>query len=176
MGMKLMYISSSFPMKCRRQTNHTSITALLKRSIGCMPGSQTKLRYIEKCTIITVLIFVQVLPMVALFIVAFAMSFAVLMSHDQGFADIPNSLLTTFVMMTGEVDFRDTFLGYAASAGFHFLQRLLLVVFLILVTIGITNLLTGLAVGDTAEIMERSREENLLRKVRKKQSKIPKMS
>ena len=104
--------------------------------------------------------------MVALFIVAFAMAFSVLMSHDPGFTDIPNSLLTTFVMMTGEVDFRDTFLGYAASAGFNFLQRLLLVVFLILVTIGITNLLTGLAVGDTAEIMERSREENLLRKVR----------
>jgi small-conductance mechanosensitive channel len=104
--------------------------------------------------------------MVALFIVAFAMAFSVLMSHDPGFTDIPNSLLTTFVMMTGEVDFRDTFLGYAASAGFNFLQRLLLVVFLILVTIGITNLLTGLAVGDTADIMERSREENLLRKVR----------
>ncbi|CAB4025918.1 transient receptor potential channel pyrexia-like, partial [Paramuricea clavata] len=92
------------------------------------------------------------------------MAFSVLMSHDQGFTDIPNSLLTTFVMMTGEVDFRDTFLEYTASAGFHFLQRLTLVVFLILVTIGLTNLLTGLAVGDTAEIMKRSREENLLRK------------
>jgi hypothetical protein len=104
--------------------------------------------------------------MVLLFIVAFAMAFSVLMSHDQGFANIPNALLTTFVMMTGEVDFRDTFLEFAANDGFHFLQRLLLVVFLILVTIGITNLLTGLAVGDTADIMKRSTEENVLRKVR----------
>jgi hypothetical protein len=104
--------------------------------------------------------------MVVLFIVAFAMAFSVLMSHDPGFTNIPNSLLTTFVMMTGEVDFRGTFLQNDAISGFHFLQRLLLVVFLILVTIGITNLLTGLAVGDTADIMKQSREENLLGKVR----------
>lgn len=104
--------------------------------------------------------------MVSLFIIAFAMAFSVLMSHDQGFTPIPISLLTTFVMMTGEVGFRDTFLGNTPIAGLHSLQKLFLVIFLIMVTIGLTNLLTGLAVGDTAEIMKRAREEKLLHKVR----------
>ena len=67
--------------------------------------------------------------------------------------------------MTGEVDFRDTFLGHTPIAGLHSLQKLFLVIFLILVTIGLTNLLTGLAVGDTAEIIKRAREEKLLHKV-----------
>jgi transient receptor potential cation channel subfamily A protein 1 len=108
----------------------------------------------------------QVLPMVLLFIVAFAMAFSVLMPQDQGFTSIPISLLTTFVMMTGEVDYRDTFLGNTSSVGLHYVQKWFLVIFLILVTIGLTNLLTGLAVGDTAEIMKRARQEKLLHKVR----------
>lgn len=102
--------------------------------------------------------------MVVFFIVAFALAFFVLMPQDSGFNTIPTFFLTTFVMMTGEVDFRGTFLASGTSS-FHALQRLFLIVFLLLVTIAIMNLLTGLAVGDTNEIMERSRETKRLHKV-----------
>jgi ABC-type antimicrobial peptide transport system permease subunit len=101
--------------------------------------------------------------MVTLFIIAFAMAFLML-SQDEGFTTIPISFLTTFVMMTGEMDFRDTFLGNGTSA-FTILQKLFLMLFLLLITIAIMNLFTGLAVGDTAEIMKRANQERRLYKV-----------
>ncbi|CAB4025237.1 transient receptor potential cation channel subfamily A member 1-like [Paramuricea clavata] len=104
----------------------------------------------------------KVLPMVTLFIIAFAMAFLML-SQDEGFTTIPISFLTTFVMMTGEMDFRDTFLGNGTSA-FTILQKLFLMLFLLLITIAIMNLFTGLAVGDTAEIMKRANQERRLYK------------
>lgn len=101
--------------------------------------------------------------MVTLFIIAFAMAFLML-SQDEGFTTIPISFLTTFVMMTGEMDFRTTFLGNGTSA-FTILQKLFLMLFLLLITIAIMNLFTGLAVGDTAEIMKRANQERRLYKV-----------
>ncbi|CAB4025235.1 transient receptor potential cation channel subfamily A member 1 [Paramuricea clavata] len=114
------------------------------------------------CTINVIKEIIQVLPMVTLFIIAFAMAFLML-SQDEGFTTIPISFLTTFVMMTGEMDFRDTFLGNGTSA-FTILQKLFLMLFLLLITIAIMNLFTGLAVGDTAEIMKRANQERRLYK------------
>lgn len=86
------------------------------------------------------------------------------MSAAEGFTTIPISFLTTFVMMTGEMDYRGTFLGNDRNS-FHALQKLILIAFLVLVTIAIMNLLTGLAVDDTNEIMKRSKQEERLYKV-----------
>ena len=106
--------------------------------------------------------FFQVLPLVVLFIAAFSLSLSLLMPLDEGFKNVPISLLTTFVMMTGELDYRDTFLG---NGTLHVLQKILLVFFILVMSIAIMNLLTGLAVGDTNEIMNRSKEERRLYKV-----------
>ena len=84
------------------------------------------------------------------------------MPFDQGFKSIPLSLLTTFVMMTGEIDYRDTFL---ASGPLHVLQKIFLVFFILMISITVMNLLTGLAVDDTNEIMKRSKEEKRMNKV-----------
>ena len=67
-------------------------------------------------------------------------------------------------MMTGEVDYRGTILENGRSS-FHALQRLFLIIFLLLVTVAIMNLLTGLAVGDTKDVMERSKQTKRLYKV-----------
>ena len=99
------------------------------------------------------------------FIVAFGMAFYVLRPDDEGFTSIHNSLLTTFVMMTGELDYRDTFLEDGPTFVYTHGQRILFVVFLIVVTITIMNLLTGLAVGDTSAILKRSKVEKLRYKV-----------
>ena len=104
----------------------------------------------------------QVLPLVVLFIAAYSFSFSLLSPSDQGFNSIPVSLLTTFVMMTGEIDYRDTFL---ASSPLHALQKIFLVLFILMISIAIMNLLTGLAVDDTNEIMKRSKEEKRMNKV-----------
>jgi Ca2+/Na+ antiporter len=100
--------------------------------------------------------------MVVLFIAAFSLSVSLLMPLDQGFKNVPISLLTTFVMMTGELDYRDTFL---VNGTLHFLQKIFLVFFILVMSIAIMNLLTGLAVGDTNEIMNRSKEEKRIYKV-----------
>ncbi|CAB3988863.1 transient receptor potential cation channel subfamily A member 1-like [Paramuricea clavata] len=105
----------------------------------------------------------KVLPLVLLFVLAFSLSLSLLMPLDEGFNNMPISLLTTFVMMTGELDYRDTFL---ASGPLHFLQKILLVLFILMISITIMNLLTGLAVGDANEIMERSKEEKRIHKAK----------
>ena len=102
------------------------------------------------------------LPLVLLFIVAFSLSFSLLIPLDQGFRNIPISILTTFVMMTGELDYRDIFLP---SRLLHVLQKILLVLFILMISIAVMNLLTGLAVDDINEIMTRSKEEKRIFKV-----------
>ena len=110
------------------------------------------------------LLFLQVIPMVLLFIIAFAFVFTMLMPRDNGFAMFTTSFLTTFVMMSGEIDFRDVFLD-SEDTSFRYLQRIFLIFFLILVCIAVMNLLTGLAVDDTNEIMRRSQQEKRIHKV-----------
>lgn len=104
------------------------------------------------------------LPIVFLFIIGFSIAFSLLLSAAQGFTTVHISFLTTFVMMTGEMDYREIFLGNDANS-IHALQKLILIAFLVLVTISIMNLLTGLAVDDTNEIMKRSKQEERLYKV-----------
>jgi hypothetical protein len=99
------------------------------------------------------------------FIIAFGMAFYVIRSEDEGFTTIHNSLLTTFVMMNGELDYRDTFLLNGPNEFYTHIQRIFLVVFLIVVTIAIMNLLTGLAVGDISAMLKRSKVEKLRYKV-----------
>ena len=65
-------------------------------------------------------------------------------------------------MMAGELDYRDTFLP---SGPLHVLQKILLVLFILVISVAIMNLLTGLAVDDTNEIMNRSKEEKRIYKV-----------
>ena len=86
---------------------------------------------------------------------AFSMAFFVLFhKEDAGFDNIVKSFVTSFAMMVGEVDYRDTFLQ---NKGENFALRLVfLVLFLIVVGILLMNLLTGLAVGDIGMIMKRS--------------------
>lgn len=99
----------------------------------------------------------KVLPMVILFIFAFSMAFFLLMNNDEGFQDIPISMLTTSVMMAGEIDFREVFLE---KEGPHILlERVFVLGFLVIITIVIMNLLVGLAVGDTDKTMKRSKVE-----------------
>ncbi|XP_028392041.1 transient receptor potential cation channel subfamily A member 1-like [Dendronephthya gigantea] len=105
----------------------------------------------------------MVLPLVVLFIIAFSLSFSLLMPQDPGFDNIPISFLTTFVMMTGELDYRDTFL---ASGPLHVMQKILLLLFILMISIAIMNLFTGLAVGDANEILSQSKEKRRIDKAR----------
>ena len=90
--------------------------------------------------------------------------FVLLHQKDEGFENIVRSFVTSFVMMGGEVDFRD---AYLQQTGENFVLILLfLVLFLALMSILLMNLLTGLAVGDIGVIMKRSLAEKRIQRVR----------
>jgi transient receptor potential cation channel subfamily A protein 1 len=104
------------------------------------------------------------MPIILLFIVAFAVAFLALMKNDEGFNGFPISILTTFVMVIGEIDYRDVFLQDRNSSN-QFFQRLFLVLIVVLCGIVLMNFLIGLAVDDTSKIIERSEAEKRMEKV-----------
>ena len=109
--------------------------------------------------------FFKVFVPVSFFIIAFSMTFYVLLhEQDDGFENVVRSFITSFAMMVGEVDYRDTFLE---KTGQNFALMLFFVVlFLALMSILLMNLLTGLAVGDIGVIMRRSLAEKRIQRVR----------
>lgn len=75
-------------------------------------------------------------------------------------------------MMNGEIDYRDTFLcdkdcdGNCDNKSPFFVLRLTtLLLFLLLISIAMMNLFTGLAVGDTNEVLVNSEQERLWQQV-----------
>lgn len=81
---------------------------------------------------------------------AFGLSFAVLFANYPPFTNVPLSLLKTVVMMSGELEFEDMF--YNGEPGeeiqFPYTAHFLFLMFVVLVTVILTNLLVGLAVSD----------------------------
>ena len=89
--------------------------------------------------------------------------FVLLHKQDEGFENIVRSFVTSFAMMVGEVDYRETFLQHTGKN--FVLIMFVLVLFLVLMTILLMNLLTGLAVGDIGVIMRRSFAEKQIQQV-----------
>ena len=66
-------------------------------------------------------------------------------------------------MMSGEIDYRDVFLDSQSSV--YILQCVFLVLFFLVMVIVVMNVFVGLAVGDTHEMMKKSKAEKCLHKV-----------
>ncbi|XP_016309980.1 transient receptor potential cation channel subfamily A member 1a [Sinocyclocheilus anshuiensis] len=87
-------------------------------------------------------------------ILGFALAFYALMIEQQHFGRMFLSLLQTFVMMVGEINYQDNFLKpfLQGDLPFPLLTLSIFVWFVLLVPILLMNLLIGLAVGDIAEV------------------------
>ncbi|XP_042208611.1 transient receptor potential channel pyrexia-like isoform X2 [Homarus americanus] len=94
------------------------------------------------------------LAMYMFVLVAFALGFYVLLRSLPTFRTPGTALITSLVMMTGELDYESTFLTEPSESSM--LCIFLLVVFIVLVYIILSNLLVGLAVSDMYAIQHRS--------------------
>uniref|UniRef100_H2Y8X8 Ion transport domain-containing protein n=1 Tax=Ciona savignyi TaxID=51511 RepID=H2Y8X8_CIOSA len=114
--------------------------------------------------------FSQFFVVFVFFIFGFALSFTVLLGNQNLFANWYTTLVTTTVMMIGELSYGDIFYSAAGAAvGSNYgsevytteVSFVLFVIFLIVMTIIIMNLLVGLAVGDIIAVQEHATLERL---------------
>ncbi|KAJ6640634.1 Transient receptor potential cation channel subfamily A member 1, partial [Pseudolycoriella hygida] len=113
----------------------------------------------------------KVLMVFSILIIAFGLSFFILMSkasngqsaNHLSFSSIPMSLLRTFSMMLGEMDFVGTYVQpfYQNELTFPISAFILLCCFMILMPILLMNLLIGLAVGDIESVRRNAQLKRL---------------
>ncbi|XP_034025950.1 transient receptor potential cation channel subfamily A member 1b [Thalassophryne amazonica] len=85
---------------------------------------------------------------------AFSLAFYALMLNQREFSNVPLSLMQTFVMMVGELNYQNNFLDPFLSnrLPFSYLTYFIFVNFVLVMPILLMNLMIGLAVGDIAEV------------------------
>ncbi|KAM6216105.1 transient receptor potential cation channel subfamily A member 1 [Rhynchocyon petersi] len=89
-------------------------------------------------------------------LLAFGLSFYVLLSVQDAFSNPLLSIIQTFSMMLGDINYRDSFLEPLLRNELQYptLSFIQLIVFTMFVPIVLMNLLIGLAVGDIAEVQK----------------------
>ncbi|KAM7123377.1 transient receptor potential cation channel subfamily A member 1 isoform 2-T2 [Ciconia maguari] len=89
-------------------------------------------------------------------ILAFGLSFFVLLGSQQTYSTPLLSVMKTFAMMLGDINYHDAFLDPLLSneLPYPFLSYTVLIIFTLLIPILLMNLLIGLAVGDIAEVQK----------------------
>ncbi|KAG7157058.1 Transient receptor potential cation channel subfamily A member 1-like 8 [Homarus americanus] len=116
----------------------------------------------------------KVLLVFSVLIVAFGLAFYILMSHGGhlSFSNVPMSMMRTFSMMLGEVDFLTVFIYPFFHESVKDYQLLfprttfaLLLVFMILMPILLMNLLIGLAVGDIESVKKNAQLKRIAMQV-----------
>uniref|UniRef100_A0A3P8U693 Transient receptor potential cation channel, subfamily A, member 1b n=1 Tax=Amphiprion percula TaxID=161767 RepID=A0A3P8U693_AMPPE len=85
---------------------------------------------------------------------AFSLAFHALMLNQREFSSVPLSIMQTFVMMVGELNYQNNFLDANLNHELPFgpLTYFIFVSFVLLMPILLVNLMIGLAVGDIAEV------------------------
>ncbi|XP_050444857.1 transient receptor potential channel pyrexia-like [Cataglyphis hispanica] len=97
-------------------------------------------------------------------IVGFSFGFNVLHEKYKSFANPLISLLKTVIMMSGELEFEDVFFDEKAPLMYPGTAHLMLLSFVILVTVILTNLMVGLAVSDIQELRRSAGLDRLVRR------------
>ncbi|KAJ6663961.1 hypothetical protein lerEdw1_008915 [Lerista edwardsae] len=87
---------------------------------------------------------------------AFGLSFHVLLGTQRTYSLPYLSVMQTFAMMLGDINYREAFLEPLMdnTLPYPFLSYIILVIFTLLIPILLMNLLIGLAVGDIAEVQK----------------------
>ncbi|XP_069559574.1 transient receptor potential cation channel subfamily A member 1b [Brachyistius frenatus] len=96
----------------------------------------------------------RVIMLFVYMMLAFSLAFHALMLNQKEFDTVPLSVVQTFVMMVGELNYQNNFLeAYLKNElPFSALTYFIFVQFVLLMPILLVNLMIGLAVGDIAEV------------------------
>ncbi|XP_023289735.1 transient receptor potential channel pyrexia [Orussus abietinus] len=97
-------------------------------------------------------------------IIGFSLGFSVLHMNYKSFMNPLVGLLKTIIMMSGELEFEDVFFDEEAHVLYPGTAHLMLLSFVILVTIILTNLMVGLAVSDIQELRRCAGLDRLVRR------------
>ncbi|XP_032598623.1 transient receptor potential cation channel subfamily A member 1 isoform X2 [Drosophila grimshawi] len=119
---------------------------------------------------------IKVLLVFSILIIAFGLAFYILLSkiidpqpnpNHLSFSNIPMSLVRTFSMMLGELDFVGTYVNpyYRDQLKVPMTSFLILSVFMVLMPILLMNLLIGLAVGDIESVRRNAQLKRLAMQV-----------
>ena len=97
-------------------------------------------------------------------IIGFSLGFSVLHENYKSFKNPLVGLLKTIIMMSGELEFEDVFFDENDKILYPGTTHLMLLVFVVLVTIILTNLMMGLAVSDIQELRRCAGLDRLIRR------------
>ncbi|XP_046391330.1 transient receptor potential cation channel subfamily A member 1 [Ischnura elegans] len=116
---------------------------------------------------------IKVLLIFSILIIAFGLSFYILLLpiDNLSFKNVPMSLMRTFSMMLGEIDFLGTFVqsyyqvNAEKSLRYPILTFIILGIFMVFMPILLMNLLIGLAVGDIESVRRNAQLKRLAMQV-----------
>ncbi|XP_075982691.1 transient receptor potential channel pyrexia isoform X2 [Anticarsia gemmatalis] len=119
--------------------------------------------YVQMFTTVTVN-FATFLLAYSCLLIAFGLAFSVLFSNYPAFK-LPASLVKTVMMMSGELEYEDIFYNNCTNNDIHYpvTAHAMFLVFVLLVTVILTNLLVGLAVSDIQALQESAGLDRLVR-------------
>lgn len=97
-------------------------------------------------------------------IVGFSLGFCILHKNYKAFENPLVGLLKTIIMMSGELEFEDVYFDEKSKILYSGTSHLMLLSFVVLVTIILTNLMVGLAVSDIQELRRCAGLDRLVRR------------
>ncbi|XP_046854437.1 transient receptor potential cation channel subfamily A member 1-like isoform X2 [Xenia sp. Carnegie-2017] len=103
----------------------------------------------------------KMLLIILLFCMAYASTFYLLLAERERFKNFPIAILSTFVSMLGDFGYDDLFLNIGYYKTFHSFKLFMFVIFILLMVIVINNVLIGLAVGDTQDVIKKATVQRL---------------
>ncbi|CAH0594198.1 unnamed protein product [Chrysodeixis includens] len=117
--------------------------------------------YVQMFTTVTVN-FATFLLAYCCLLIAFGLAFSVLFSNYAAFK-LPASLVKTVMMMSGELEYEDIFYNNKNNTHYPVTAHGMFLIFVLLVTVILTNLLVGLAVSDIQALQESAGLDRLVR-------------
>ncbi|NP_001296484.1 transient receptor potential channel pyrexia [Bombyx mori] len=119
--------------------------------------------YVQMFTTVTVN-FATFLLAYSCLLIAFGLAFSVLFSNYPAF-HLPAGLVKTVMMMSGELEYEDIFYNNCTNSEIYYplTAHIMFLIFVLLVTVILTNLLVGLAVSDIQALQEGAGLDRLVR-------------